>query len=128
MDLALPLSSATAEPPLPLNRQALIALMAYPRRKMREHIDARQCAHALFYNPSAFDCITCEQDIECQWINRNDELTALEHKSDEVLQKALSQAVHFVEAQLTAAHLNRRACRCDNCLWLQQARILLQLS
>ncbi|MFI3245489.1 MAG: hypothetical protein R3Y10_03215 [Ferrimonas sp.] len=128
MDLSLSLPSTAAESPWPLDRHALIALMAYPRRKMREHIDGRQCAHALFYNPSAFDCITCEQDMECQWINRNDELTALEHKSDEALLKALTQALHFVEAQLTAAHLNRRACRCDNCLWLQQARALLQLS
>lgn len=108
------------------DKAQLADLLAYPRRKMRDNMDVRFCPHAVFYNPVDERCIYCHQDMECKWLNRNDELVSPEEKSIEALRRELVKAMDYVEAQLTAAHLNRRSCGCDNCVWLNQVRRLLE--
>ncbi|WP_035387338.1 hypothetical protein [Ferrimonas senticii] len=113
--------------PLQLDRSDLAELLAYPRRKMRDNMDTRFCKHAAFYNPVDTECTYCHQEMECKWLNHNDELISIENKSDDDLRRELTKAMDYVEAQLTAAHLNRRACGCDNCAWLGKVRKLLQI-
>ncbi|QIZ77809.1 hypothetical protein [Ferrimonas lipolytica] len=111
-----------------IDRTGLSELMAYPRRKMRDNMDVRFCKHAVFYNPVDEECTYCHQDMECKWLNHNDELISLDDKTDDDIRRELTKAMDYVEAQLTAAHLNRRACTCDNCSWLAKVRSLLEIS
>ncbi|SHI24991.1 hypothetical protein [Ferrimonas marina] len=111
-----------------VSREELAELLAYPRRKMRDNMDVRFCPHAAFYNPVDERCIYCHQDMECKWLNHNDELVSIEDKSDEDIKRELTKAMDYVEAQLTAAHLNRRACTCDNCNWLNRVRKVLAVA
>lgn len=105
--------------------QQIAELMAYPRSKMRDNMDVRFCPHATFYNPVDEQCTYCHQGMECKWLNHNDELISIENKSEEDIRRELTKAMDYVEAQLTASHLNRRACHCDNCVWLGKVRKLL---
>lgn len=102
-------------------------LLAYPRRKMRDNMDVRFCPHAVFYNPVDERCIYCHQDMECKWLNRNDEMVSLEGREPADIRRELTAAMDYVEAQLSASHLNRRACSCDNCNWLNKVRKVLDL-
>ncbi|BDY03327.1 MULTISPECIES: hypothetical protein [Ferrimonas] len=103
----------------------LVELLNYPRNKMRDNMDVRFCPHAVFYNPVDERCIYCHQGMECKWLNHNDELVAVERKSMKEFRRELTLACDYVEAQLTPAHLSRRACSCDNCKWLERVRVVL---
>ncbi|MBY5992991.1 hypothetical protein [Ferrimonas balearica] len=116
------------DPILSVDTATLADLLAYPRRKMRDNMDVRFCPHAVFYNPVDDRCIYCHQDMECKWLNHNDEMVAIERKEPEDIRRELVKALDYVEAQLTAAHLNRRACTCDNCVWLEKVRRVLGIS
>ncbi|WP_298443573.1 hypothetical protein [uncultured Ferrimonas sp.] len=118
----------TQSPIQQLERGELAELLAYPRRKMRDNMDVRFCKHAVFYNPVDEDCTYCHQGMECKWLNHNDELISLDKKADDDIRRELTKAMDYVEAQLTAAHLNRRACSCDNCTWLGRVRVLLGIA
>ncbi|MDF0533056.1 hypothetical protein KDN34_02455 [Shewanella yunxiaonensis] len=102
------------------DKRELIALFEYARPRIIQSMELRHCPHSGFYNPVDDECTFCHQGMECVWMNRNDNLVALEEKSIEELKQQLLMAVDFVDANLTPHHLSRRKCDCDNCAWLRK--------
>lgn len=109
-----------------LDRSQLIELYEFARKRIIKSMELRHCPHAGFYNPTDEQCLFCHQDMECLWMNRNDELVDLEQKSVEELRQQLLAAEEFIRASLTPYHLSRRKCQCENCLWLRKAQDVLR--
>ncbi|MCE9679275.1 hypothetical protein LZP69_08815 [Shewanella sp. AS1] len=105
----------------------LISLLEYPRKRIVESMDLKFCPHAGFYNTTDMQCIHCHQGMECVWMNRNDELVAVERKSVKELKQQLLIAVDFIDSTLTPHHLSRRNCECDNCVWLRKVQQVIDL-
>lgn len=103
-----------------VEKSDLIQLFKFPRQRILQTMEVTHCPHAVFYNRSDEQCITCHQGEECLWINHNDEMVAMEKKSMEDLKQQLLVAVDFVDSLLTPQHLSRRNCQCDNCTWLKE--------
>ncbi|QSX40401.1 hypothetical protein [Shewanella cyperi] len=101
-------------------KEQLIELYNFARKRVILSMELRHCPHAGFYNPTDERCLYCHQDMECLWMNRNDELVALEQKSIAELKQQLLVALDFVESSLTPHHLSRRQCQCENCVWQRQ--------
>ena len=68
-----------------LDKALLIELFEFPRKRVVQSMELRHCPHAGFFNPTDEQCIYCHQGMECVWMNHNDELVALEEKSEEEL-------------------------------------------
>ncbi|MCH1920031.1 hypothetical protein L9G15_11365 [Shewanella sp. A3A] len=102
------------------DKHELITLFEYARPRIIKSMELRHCPHSGFYNAVDERCTFCHQGMECLWMNRNDDLVALEQKSVAELRQQLLMAVEFVDASLTPHHLSRRQCQCDNCQWLKQ--------
>ncbi len=107
------------------NKALLIELLEFPRKRILKSMEVRHCPHAVFYNQSDEQCLTCHQGMECIWINHNDELVAVEQKSVAELRQQLLIAVDFIDSSLTPHHLSRRHCQCENCLWLRRVQEVL---
>ncbi|MCL1141199.1 hypothetical protein [Shewanella gaetbuli] len=109
-----------------ISKTDLIQLFEFPRKRILQSMEVTHCPHAVFYNHSDEQCITCHQGEECLWMNHNDELVSMEDKSIDDLKQQLLVAVDFVDSSLTPHHLSRRNCQCDNCVWLRKVQQTLQ--
>ncbi|PIW60042.1 MULTISPECIES: hypothetical protein [Shewanella] len=103
----------------------LIELLEYPRKRILQSMEVTHCPHAVFFNDSDEQCLTCHQGMECIWMNQNDELVAVEKKSIAELKQQLLIAVDFIDSSLSPHHLSRRQCQCDNCVWLRKVQAAL---
>ncbi|MCW3171357.1 hypothetical protein [Shewanella subflava] len=109
-----------------INKADLIQLFDFPRSRILKSMEVTHCPHAVFFNASDEQCITCHQGEECVWINHNDEMVAMEEKSIEDLKQQILVAVDFVDSSLSPHHLSRRNCQCENCVWLRQVQLTLK--
>ena len=108
------------------DKAQLIALYEFARKRIIQSMDLRLCPHAGFYNRNDDQCTLCEQNLECVWMNGNDNLVSLKDKSIEQLKQQLLIAVDFIDANLTPYHLSRRHCECENCTWLREVQNALK--
>lgn len=104
------------------DKALLIELLAFPRKRILQSMEVTHCPHAVFFNDSDEQCLTCHQGMECIWMNQNDELVAVEQKSVAELKQQLLIAVDFIDSSLSPHHLSRRQCQCDNCVWLRRVQ------
>jgi hypothetical protein len=86
------------------NKEKLIELFDFARRRIIQSMELRHCPHAGFYNSVDERCIHCHQGMECVWMNHNDELVTLEEKTEEQLKQQLLIAVDFVDSNLSPYH------------------------
>lgn len=110
--------------PVP-DKALLIELLEFPRKRILQSMEVTHCPHAVFFNDSDEQCLTCHQGMECIWMNQNDELVAVEQKSITELKQQLLIAVDFIDSSLSPHHLSRRQCQCDNCAWLRRVQAAL---
>ncbi|GGB46501.1 hypothetical protein K8B83_05265 [Shewanella inventionis] len=108
-----------------IDKAELIQLFTFPRARILQSMEVTHCPHAVFFNHSDEECITCHQGEECLWINHNDEMVALEMKSVDELKQQLLIAVDFIDSNLSPHHMSRRKCQCENCRWLRQVQLTL---
>lgn len=106
-------------------KSQLIELYEFARKRIIKSMDLQGCPHAGFYNSSDENCISCDQNLECVWMNHNDELVSLQDKSVEQLEQQLLIAVDFIDSNLTPYHLSRHHCECENCTWLRQVQKIM---
>ena len=111
-----------------IDKARLIELLAFPRKRILQSMEMRSCPHAGFYNAKDEQCLNCHQEMECVWMNHNDELVAVEEKSVTEIKQQLLIADDFVDSSLTPYHLSRRDCECDNCTWLKKTQKFLALN
>lgn len=111
-----------------LEKQQLIELLNYPRMRIVQSMELKQCPHAGFFNDSDEKCLNCHQGMECVWTNHNDELVAVEEKPVSELKQQLLIAVDFIDSSLTPHHLSRLNCECENCVWLRKAQKVLEVN
>jgi hypothetical protein len=102
----------------------IIAMLAFPRKMMGGNIPLETCEHAGNFLPSDNGCLVCETRLECEWLYRNDESAALTDKPLDIVADALGSAVLYVDACVTRAGHDARACHCQACDWLRRARRL----
>lgn len=110
-----------------VNKALLIELLDYPRKRIAQSMELRFCPHAGFFNSRDEQCLTCHQEMECVWMNHNDELVAVEEKSVQEIKQQLLIAVDFIDSSLTPHHLSRRNCECENCVWLRRTQKVLAI-
>ncbi|GGI78384.1 hypothetical protein [Shewanella gelidii] len=108
-----------------LDKALLIELFEYPRKRIIQSMELRQCPHAGFFNKADEECIYCHQGMECVWMNHNDELVDLQEKSVDDLKQQLLIAVDYIDSNLSPHHLSRRQCQCENCVWLKKVQATL---
>ena len=104
------------------DKALLIELLEFPRKRILQSMEVTHCPHAVFFNDSDEQCLTCHQGMECIWMNQNDGLVAVEQKSISELKQQLLIAVDFIDSSLSPHHLSRRQCQCDNCAWLRRVQ------
>ncbi len=102
----------------------IIVMLEFPRRMIQGNIPLETCEHAGNFSPSDPGCLVCETRLECEWLYTNDESVALTEKPLDVVVDALRLAVLYVDACVTRASHNVRACHCEACDWLKRARRL----
>ena len=102
----------------------IIAMLEFPRQIIRDHIPLETCEHAGNFSSNDLGCLVCERRLECEWLYRNDESAALTEKPLAVVVETLASAVLYVDACVTRAGHNARACHCQACDWLRRARWL----
>jgi len=101
-------------------------MLEFPRQIIRDHVPLETCEHAGNFASSDTGCLVRESRLECEWLyyNYNDESAALTETPLDVVADALGSAVLNVDACVTRAGHNARACHCDACDWLRRARRL----
>ena len=102
-------------------RGAILGTLQFPWWLVRGNLGLEECEHAGNYAVTDLKCLDCDDTVECQWLYHNDESSALTEKPIEELADALEFAVDYVDAYITWAEHDRRACACDACTWLRRA-------
>ena len=102
----------------------IIAVLEFPRQIIRDHVPLETCEHAGNFASSDTGCLVRESRLECEWLYYNDESAALTENPLDVVADAPGSAVLNVDACVTRAGHNARACHCDACDWLRRARLL----
>jgi hypothetical protein len=110
-----------------VDKSLLIGLLDYPRKRILQSMELKSCPHAGFINCNDEQCLHCHQEMECAWMNHNDEFVAVEEKSVQYIKQQLLIAVDFIDSSLTPYHLSRRSCECENCVWLRRAQKVLAI-
>jgi hypothetical protein len=105
-------------------RMMILQFLQFPRRLVQGQVDFDKCKHAGNYAEGDQGCEYCRYALECEWLYRNDECSALAVKSFEEVAAALEFTVAYIDAYLTRAGHSRRSCRCEICVWLKRARRL----
>ncbi len=105
-------------------RKKLIDALSFPRQLVHDGLELDKCPHNGFYSESDPRCGRCEQQIECEWLLRNDEFVALQQKPLADLVDALEFALMHVNAYAGTAGHEVRACHCEVCGWLRKAQRL----
>ncbi|MEJ2643889.1 MAG: hypothetical protein P8180_02975 [Gammaproteobacteria bacterium] len=100
----------------------VVNLLDFPRYQVREYLDLSGCPHSGYYDGHDPRCRNCEFGMECQWLNRNDEIATLKQQRLEELDNALDLAICYVESRATGWGHDTRTCHCDSCEWLREAR------
>ncbi len=93
-------------------------LFRYPRWLVKQRIDLTDCPHGGHFDRTDRTCYECRMEAECRWVTNYDEFADLSCKPEAELLQALDLAIDFV-GFCRGGHW--RACRCDSCVWLQQA-------
>lgn len=88
------------------------------------NLDGNECPQNLYFNPAHPACRHCDQAEECNWLNCNDEFSALARKPVETLYESLLFSIEYVDAQCSRANHNVRRCACESCHWVRKARRL----
>ena len=101
---------------------AIIDLLEFPRRLLRDDVDLEDCPHAGHFAPSDRACRVCEARAECEWLYHNDACVALAAKPLDAALDALDAAILYVDARATRAGHARHGCGCEACIWLRKAR------
>ncbi|GGI67092.1 hypothetical protein GCM10007978_00790 [Shewanella hanedai] len=110
-----------------VDKALLIELLDYPRKRIVQSMELKFCPHAGFFNSNDDQCLSCHQEMECVWMNHNDELVAVEEKPIQEIKQQLLIAVDFIDSSLSPHHLSRRNCECENCVWLRKAQQVLAI-
>jgi hypothetical protein len=105
-------------------RDSIIGMLDFPRSLARDNLDIDNCDHAGNYAERDSTCQVCEARLECSWLYRNDEFSALSKKPLEQLEEAFDFAVAYVDAWSVRIKHKSRTCPCHGCLWLREARKL----
>ena len=105
-------------------KQLVIELLSYPRYLILSEIDIVECPHHGYYDNTDSGCKQCELGDECQWLFDNEAFIALTRRSVEDLINALDFAVNYTAFQVD--NHNARACVCESCDWLREARRFLR--
>ena len=107
-------------------REKIINALDYPRCLIRDTIELDECIHSGYYAREDRVCRECDDAMLCQWLNANDECTALEEHPLKRLIDSLEFAVSFVDSRSIRSGHALRSCRCEACGWLRDARGLLE--
>ncbi|MGA7802316.1 MAG: hypothetical protein WCC36_16075 [Gammaproteobacteria bacterium] len=99
----------------------VINLLDFPRFQVREYLDLDGCAHSGNYDRDDRECRQCGFGMECEWLNRNDEIAMLKQRRLEELDHALDTAISYVQARAAGWEHDTRTCHCDSCEWLREA-------
>lgn len=105
-------------------KSEIIEMLAFPRKVILGNVPLESCEHAGNFSPRDNGCLVCEARIECEWLFHNDESAALTEKSLDDIVDALGAGLLYVDACVTRAGHDARACRCDACDWLRRAQRL----
>ncbi|HKJ08861.1 MAG TPA: hypothetical protein VKA76_07235 [Gammaproteobacteria bacterium] len=100
----------------------VVNLLDFPRYQVREYLDLSGCPHSGYYDAHDRRCRDCEFGMECEWLNRNDEIATLKQQRLEELDKALDLGICYVQSRATGWGHDTRACHCDSCEWLREAQ------
>jgi len=100
-------------------REAIIAMLRYPRTMVHGNIPVETCTHGGFYADGDLACMLCDHELECHWLANADEFSALEQRSLKELAEALEFAVDYVRAQVAHANHDFVRCKCEACDWLR---------
>ena len=107
-------------------RGKLIKALAHSRILVRDQVELQACIHNGHYVAGNSECKFCEFEFECQWLYKNDEFAALQHKTTDNLLEALQFAEAYIDAMITRWGHNKRTCCCETCTWLRNVRRLLR--
>lgn len=107
-------------------RDDIIALLAYPRKRLGAFVGLEDCTHDGFLDASDPSCGDCRYLPECQWLYSNDEFADLGVKPIEKLIEALDFATELIEAQMMCSDHSSKNCTCESCSWVREARALLK--
>lgn len=105
-------------------KQHIIELLAHPRYLVLDEIDITECPHHSYYDETDPRCKYCELGEECRWLTNNEAFIALTKKPVEDLVQSLEFAVDYTTFRFD--HHNTRACICESCAWLREARHFLR--
>lgn len=106
-------------------REKFISALAYPRTVVRDDILPDDCPHDHVYNSGDRHCQKCGFDMECAWLYRNDEFSALQLRPLAELVDALEFSLGYVQRRTVEARHNHESCRCTTCTWSREAEALI---
>jgi len=89
---------------------------------VRGNLDLEQCLHVGAFAPGDAHCAHCDQRLECRWLYRSDEFSALARKTMEEIAEALQFAIVYVDVRVTRAGHASPTCGCGACAWLRRAQ------
>ncbi|MBI5612738.1 MAG: hypothetical protein HY942_06710 [Gammaproteobacteria bacterium] len=107
-------------------RDALISALTYPRSVVRESVLPEDCPHNRSFDCEDHRCLTCEFEVECLWLCRNDEFAALQLRPLTDLVDALEFSLGYVQRRIDEPRHNIAKCGCATCAWSRQAEVLIE--
>ncbi len=105
-------------------RRRLIETLIYPRLFVLENIGLRDCPQDSLFDASCDCCRDCDLRQDCHWLRCLDNFTDLANKPVHTLHASLLYSIKLIEACTERLQHNSKACPCDSCTWLKDARQL----
>lgn len=105
-------------------RRKLIEALTYPRLFVLEKIDLDDCPEDGIFNSSCDRCRSCGLRQECHWLSCLNNFTDLASKPTHTIHASLLYSINLIEAHNEQTKHNSKACACESCTWIRDARQL----
>ena len=106
-------------------RRQMVEALAYPRLRVLQIIEQRDCPQDGLFEPTSSHCQECDLNRECHWVRRLHEFSNFDDKPAHTINASLRYGIKVVESLHPEPKQEASECTCEACSWVRDTRRLL---
>ena len=107
-------------------RRQMIEALTYPRLRVLQIIEQRDCPQDSLFEPTSSRCQECDMNRECHWVRRLHEFSNFNDKPAHTINASLRYGIKLVESLHSKLHHDETLCTCEACSWIRDAQRLIE--
>ena len=107
-------------------RRQMVEALAYPRLRVLQIIEQRDCPQDGLFEPTSSHCQECDLNRECHWVRRLHEFSNFDDKPAHTINASLRYGIKVVESLHPEPKQEASECTCEACSWVRDTRRLVE--